>query len=500
MKPWIVNRLFEIIEQRPEHIAVSQGGRQTTYGAFGLMVSALAACFGEKSQAPRVAICAEPCAETYAAMFAAMLAGGFYVPLNAEAGQARLQTAFEEITPDVAVFSERTLHLAGTSGYLGPIIMTSNVSGHPKRIETARTAHRLAYVMFTSGSTGAPKGVMISQDALGHYARWAQTAMNISLNDRWSQHPNIGFDLSVLDIYGALLGGATLYPLNEPIDRLFPARAIKKYSLTIWNSVPSVMGMILKSGDWTQDNAASLRLMTFCGEPLLPEHVEGIFKVLPDVEVHNTYGPTEATVSCSLLKLTKENYRQHAKASIALGDPIQGTQFFIDGGTRGELLIAGLQLADGYWNDPAKTANAFKLVRRDGRDFIAYHTGDFVLRDATGLYFTERQDNQVKIKGHRVELNEISSHIRRLGYVHAETIMEGQSIIALIEGNEDAKAAQRVREYLSLKLEAYMQPQKIVFMATFPRNANDKIDLAALKAAWDKLNNHQVSTSPAIDL
>ena len=295
MTSWIVNRLFEIIERHPEHIAISQGGQQTTYSAFGQMVSSLAVMFAEKSGTPRVAICAEQCAETYAAMFAAMMAGGFYVPLNAEAGQARLQTAFEEIAPDVAVFSDRTSHLAATIGYSGPMVMTSDVFGDVKRMEVERTAHRLAYVMFTSGSTGTPKGVMISQEALGHYARWAQSAMHVSRDDRWSQHPNIGFDLSVLDIYGALLGGATLFPLNEALDRLLPARAIKKLKLTIWNSVPSVMGMLLKSGDWTPINARSLRLMTFCGEPLLPEHVDGIFAVLPNVMVHNTYGPTEAT-------------------------------------------------------------------------------------------------------------------------------------------------------------------------------------------------------------
>lgn len=488
MTSWIVHRLFETIEQYPENIAVSQGGRQTTYNAFGQMVSALAARFEESSEAPRVAICAEPSAETYAAMFAAMLAGGFYVPLNAEVGQTRLQTAFKEIAPNIAVFSERTSQLAAAIGYLGPIIITSNVPYHCSRVNAARPAHRLAYVMFTSGSTGTPKGVMISQNALGHYARWAQTAMSISASDRWSQHPNIGFDLSVLDIYGALLGGATLYPLNEPMDRLLPARAIRKYKLTIWNSVPSVMGMILKSGDWNVANAASLRLMTFCGEPLLPEHVEGIFNVLPHVEVHNTYGPTEATVSCSLVKLMKENYRQHAKSSIALGDPIPGTEFFIDGDTSGELLIAGLQLAEGYWNDPAKTAKAFRLVRRDGRDFMAYHTGDFVRRDSTGLYFSERQDGQVKIKGHRIELNEISSHIRKLGYIHVESIVEGQSIIAFIEGDGNEDAEQRIRQYLTHELESYMQPHIIAFIAKFPRNANDKIDLATLRAACDMPN------------
>jgi D-alanine--poly(phosphoribitol) ligase subunit 1 len=493
MTSWVVNRLREIIESNPEHVAICQGSRQTTYGDFGSMIAGLATKFAATSQAPRVAICAEPCAETYASMFAAMMAGGFYVPLNANAGQSRLETAFEEIAPDVAVFSKNTLPLSVKIGYSGPIVNTEDAVSGKWPDAVSRNAHRLAYVIFTSGSTGKPKGVMVSQNALAGYACWANSAMQVSPSDRWSQHPNIGFDLSVLDIYGALLGGATLYPLNSPIDHLLPARAIGKHKLTVWNSVPSVMGMMLRSGDWSANNASSLRLLTFCGEPLLPEHLDGIFRVLPDVVVHNTYGPTEATVSCSLLQLTKDTYHRHAKNSIALGNAIEGTEFFIKdvnnyAAQSGELLIAGSQLADGYWMDSARTKESFKQISVNGREIVAYHTGDFVELDATGLYFTERKDRQVKIKGHRVELNEISSHIRKLGYIHAETFFDGTAIIALVEGEEQDDALPEISQYLESRLESYMLPRRIAFISKFPRNSNDKIDLAALKALWDNLD------------
>jgi D-alanine--poly(phosphoribitol) ligase subunit 1 len=489
---FLVQRFLSAALHNPKRPAVDLGGVCCTYGEFSAMVFRLARIFRRASSAPRVAICGGKVPATYAAMLAAMAAGGFYVPINREA-VGRIQTALREIQPDLIFADEKAMAqiaaLAPDACFVPFSAAQSDADGSPFELPP----HRLAYVMYTSGSTGSPKGVMISQDALDHYTGWAISAMEMSPGDRMSQHPNIGFDLSVLDIYAALCSGATLVSLDGQLDRLFPARAIARHKLTVWNSVPSVMSLMLKSGDWTTENVRSLRLLTFCGEPLLPQHLEGIFNVLPDVIVHNTYGPTEATVSCSLLRLDNCNYGNYCENSVALGEPIEGTKFVIDGGDAGELLIGGSQLADGYWGDAERTAKAFVRITRGGETSVYYRTGDFVTRTAKGLFFLERRDNQVKIKGYRVELGEISARIRSAGFTNAATIVDGQMLVSFVEGNASDADLLGLRKQLAKVLDSHMMPAKLVALSQFPRNANDKIELNELKRIWEGLKGSRIS-------
>lgn len=492
MNSWITGKLRDVAAGSPGQLAVLNGSRRTSYAQFMHMCNSLAHQFANSEEPPRVLICADRSSEVYAAMFAAMMAGGFYTPLNPDAGLSRMRTAFEEIRPNVALLNKRTLPVIQSLGYDGKIVLVESLAFDDAPPFPSITPHQLAYVMFTSGSTGRPKGVMIPQDALAHYSRWALSTINPTAADRWSQHPNIGFDLSVLDIYGCLLGGATLVPLDDPMDKLLPARAIKRNQLTIWNSVPSVMGMMQKSGDWTKENVSSLRLITFCGEPLLAEHVKGIFEVLPQAYVQNTYGPTEATVSCSHIALTAENFLKHARGGMCFGTPIPGTEFILADGQSdgaadiGELLIVSNQLAKGYWNDPEKSARSFREIEHKDRKVMAYHTGDIVQRAQDGYYFVERADNQVKIKGFRIELNEISNQIRKQGFVHVITFVHNQQIISAIEGPGGPTLADRILKDLKHELEYYMLPADIVFMDKLPRNENDKLDLAAVRERYSK--------------
>jgi D-alanine--poly(phosphoribitol) ligase subunit 1 len=484
MTSWFVEKLFATANAMPEHIAVSHNGNTTSFGELVKTVQSLTATFAKFSQSPKVVICADAGADTYAAMFAALAAGGFYVPLNAQVGESRLVTAVKRIKPDVVVTTRKAASALASVLSSAPVVYLDEVNLEIESAPIQRPAHHLAYVMFTSGSTGIPKGVMISQSALQHHIVWATQAFAVSAKDRWSQHHNIGFDLSVLDIFCSLINGATLCPLTGQMDRLLPVRAIQREAITIWHSVPSTMGMMLRSGDWNAKAAASLRMLTFCGEPLLPEHLDGVFNVLPNAKVFNTYGPTEATILCSKLELNAANYRRWCKASVALGEPIDGMELIVSGEKAdkietGELLITGPQLADGYWQDADKTAEVFKKINIAGDSVRAYYTGDFVERGPNGLYFLERRDNQVKIKGHRIELNEISSHLRRLGFINAETFVFNETLVSVVEAEPGDAAV--LRKKLSGILETYMIPTQILFHPHFPRNSNEKTDVRALR-------------------
>jgi D-alanine--poly(phosphoribitol) ligase subunit 1 len=192
----------------------------------------------------------------YAAMFGTMMAGGVYAPINLDHPPERRRHVLSRFEPDAMI--------AMTESELPDHDRSNDCLDIP--IETLgldalwqpAPAGDLAYVMFTSGSTGEPKGVMISRSALAHYVDWAHREMAVTSEDRWSQHPNIAFDLSVLDIFGALCAGASLYPLTQRKERLFPASAIREHRLSIWNSVPSVVDLMRRTGQLDADHLGSL--------------------------------------------------------------------------------------------------------------------------------------------------------------------------------------------------------------------------------------------------
>jgi len=471
--------------RQPTHPAViSETNRTTSYDDLWDMACRMAAAMAATAEQPRVLVQLPSGAPAYAAMLGSLLAGGFYCPINIYAPLVKQRLIIDQFKPDIVVGPLELLHrtFAGAEN-LPRFLDVTNVP-HNQLVEN-RTPHKIAYVIFTSGSTGIPKGVVISRTALANYVGWALSAMEVTPNDRWSQHPNIGFDLSVLDIYGALCGGATLFPFSPNEARLMPGPAIRRRRLTIWNSVPSVVDVMRRGHQVTHRNLQSLRLMTFCGEPLLPEHLDAIFAAHPDVIVYNSYGPTEATVSCTVLRLGRENYREACASTVAIGDPIDKMDIHLLQGAsldEGEIVITGPQLADGYWNDPHATAAAFReidIAAPGGGRTRAYFTGDWARRLRGKTYFSNRIDFQVKINGFRVELDEVSAALRKSGY--------GGCACALIQGDLHAFLETEVpvpevdlRQRLETLLEPHAIPKYFHPVRVLPRNASDKIDLKVL--------------------
>jgi D-alanine--poly(phosphoribitol) ligase subunit 1 len=325
--------------------------------------------------------------------------------------------------------------------------------------------------------------VIVSRPALTHYTNWAIKAMAVSPKDRWSQHPNIGFDLSVLDIYAALCAGATLHPLTSDRDRLFPGEAIRRHKLTVWNSVPSVIDLIKRAKQATETHLSSLRLLTFCGEPLLEDHLRTIFSAHPDAVVHNTYGPTEATVSFTLVRLTIENYKDSCQSSVTVGEPIPGMTLILDGGNtdeEGEIIVAGPQVANGYWQDPQQTADTFSTILLDGHYQPSYRTGDWAAYHEGKLYFRNRIDRQVKIQGNRLELGDVDAALRAAGARAACTIMEKGRLYSFVESDLELDSI-TLRTAVTKRLPKYGVPTAIYFVPSLPLNSNDKVDTAQLK-------------------
>jgi D-alanine--poly(phosphoribitol) ligase subunit 1 len=474
-----------------EKAAISGVGTDITYRALLHLARQYAARFAAANE-PRVFIALRRGRHACAAMLGAGLAGGYYAPANDASPPEKLQRIARELKPDFIV---APTPLAACLQEAAPNAAVLDPAGveHGPPLQGPGQRHRIAYIIFTSGSTGIPKGVVIPRSALNHYVAWIHSAGCIRPTDRVSHFNNLAFDVSVFDIFGALCCGATLVPIDGRFDRLMPARAIARERITVWTSVPTVVDLMQTGQQLTPENLKTVRLFTLAGEPLLRPQLEALFAACPDTAVQNAYGPTEATVTVSSMMMTADTFADACeKSAVSIGPPIPGMRLHLHGGPHadaGELVIIGPQLAEGYWNDPDRTAAAFRPIEIDGQTHRGYFTGDRVERIRGLLYFRERIDHQVKIRGYRIELDEVAAAIRACGWPSVCVFKHGDELAALLEcppGRNFDPA--RLREDLARRIEPYAIPEKFSTTDRMPRNENDKIDRAAAAEIFRNAN------------
>jgi amino acid adenylation domain-containing protein len=356
---------------------------------------------------------------------------------------------------------------------------------------------RVAYLLFTSGTTGIPKGVPILQSNVRAFIDWAVGRYRIQPWDRFSQTFDQTFDLSVFDIFVAWEAGACVYAMS-PIDLLAPSRFINKNELTVWFSVPSVPAQMRKRNLLGPGTLPTLRWSLFCGEPLPRASAEQWQAAAPNSIVENLYGPTELTIAC-----TVHRWNPESSPSLCVNDMVpigmaypRLTALLVDdalrvvsGGKPGELCLCGAQTSPGYWKDPAKTAERFVKIQAAGvPDDTFYRTGDMARQLPNGEYVClGRTDHQIKVLGFRVELGEIEGVMQACaGVVQAVAlgwpVSEGTAtgIVAFVSG--DGIDTVEIRNACKASLADYMVPSRIIRIDDMPLNANGKVDRAALKA------------------
>ncbi|MBX7165600.1 MAG: amino acid adenylation domain-containing protein [Pirellulales bacterium] len=351
----------------------------------------------------------------------------------------------------------------------------------------------LAYILFTSGSTGAPKGVMVTHRNVMHYVECMSRRYCIGPTDRFSQTFDLTFDVSVSDMFVCWPNGACLC-VPTANDMLAPAKFIREQQVTVWFSVPSV-GILMKRMNLLKPEAfPSVRWSLFAGEPL-PASIAAAWKIAaPDSHVENLYGPTEATITCTVHRFDPADDARDG--TVPIGRALPGLSAaivdehlqLVPAGEIGELCIAGAQVAAGYWQDPEKTADKFVAMSwHAGPDNRWYRTGDLACVNEQGdILYRGRADEQVKIRGFRVELMEIEHVLKSaagtefvavLAYPRNELGPLGTT--AFLSGStvdpESILAVARER------LPNYMVPQELIFLPEMPLNANGKIDKKSLK-------------------
>jgi len=460
-------------------IAVKENNLSISYFDLLQKVQQIAGSITAYSNNEKVALLLPQGHKAYASMFASLAAGSYYCPVNIDAPNTRINKILNEYDPDIIIYSEETTELIKNISSQASTINIDNLKNKPL-LEPCQP-NKIAYVIFTSGSTGTPKGVIIGRKGLTHYLHWSKKALKINETSIVSQHPNIGFDLSVLDIYSTLCHGGTLIPITGMKYKTMPVLAIKEHKITHWISVPSIVDLMSKSKQLTSQNISSLTHIIFCGEQLFEHQLDKLFNAHPSLKVINTYGPTEATVSCTELLLNNNNYKNHCyNNNASIGSAVEGITLTTTEGEQAELIISGEQVALGYWQDDIKTDRNFSIKSNEERE---YFTGDIVQSTRGDLYFSHRIDNQIKINGYRIELAEIDFALHQLGFDSCVTLFKNNQLYCFIENKEKIDSL-NIIEKLADILPNYMLPKQVIMLDNLPRNINDKIDVKQLKEIY----------------
>lgn len=364
--------------------------------------------------------------------------------------------------------------------------------------ESPVTGTDTAYVMFTSGSTGVPKGVAISHASVLNFVAWSRVTFDITPDDVLTGVNPIYFDNSVFDFYAALFNGACLAPFTpaDTKDPLSLVRRIDEAGCTVWFSVPSLLIYLMTVKALQPSTFASIRAIIFGGEGYPKRELSRLHRLYGSrSRLFNVYGPTECTCICSAHAITESDLADD-KGLPTLGRIAANFDYAIlDGdqrvapGDAGELCLIGPQVGQGYYNDPERTAAVFvgSPVHRSVRQPM-YRTGDFVRETEGQLWFVGRKDNQIKHMGYRIELEEIEAALHRLAYVTQAAVVYNRvrenfgHIVAHIATADAGTDAARLRGDLKSALPDYMMPNRFVIVETLPKNANGKVDRNALKS------------------
>ncbi len=353
--------------------------------------------------------------------------------------------------------------------------------------------------MFTSGSTGEPKGVPITYGCLQSFLRW-MTAEHPFEEGRevFLNVVPYSFDVSLMDTYPALVTGGTVASVTkaEVASPRQLYRLLATSALTTWVSTPSFAQMCLVEPSFDGRLMPALRRFLFCGETLAPEIAAQLLDRFPAAEVWNTYGPTEATVATTSVRITPEILDRYS--SLPIGYPMPGSQVLLmdeqrrelPAGERGEIVICGPNVSPGYLNRPELNETAF--FRLDGQR--AYRTGDWGRCRDGMLFFEGRIDSQIKLHGFRIELADVEANLRALAGVRDAVVLpvlnKGavDSLAAFVIMNErpersDFQLAVDLKGQMIERLPAYMIPRRFSFLESFPMNTNGKADRRRLAEA-----------------
>jgi amino acid adenylation domain-containing protein len=490
-------RFLRSAELFPERPALEVAGSTLSYGELrrkALGIARLLVASDSAGTGPQLTgVFASRSVDAFAAVLGILLRGHGYVPFNPRFPALRNREMLERAGCRVLVVDPRYIDAAREviEGLAQPpeLVPVQDGGSEEEPILPAGGPDTPAYLLFTSGSTGRPKGVLVRQANVMAFLNAVGTRYDLGESDRLSQMFDLTFDLSAFDMFAAWQHGACVC-CPDAGQLLRPADFVRGADLTVWFSVPSAAMFVERLGGLRANMFPTLRLSLFCGEALPAELADAWAAAAPNSAVENLYGPTEATIACTAHRWER-NAPPGANGFVPIGDAMGATVTQVVDeqlnevalGEPGQLLLGGPQVVEGYYDDPVATARSFVTMQGSGRGYL---TGDRVVRARSGapLEYLGRLDSQIKILGHRVELEEVEAVLRE--EARADAIAVGwpltpsgaAGIVAFIADTSLDKIG--LRRALSGRLPEYMVPRELRLVSDLPLNPNGKRDRKGL--------------------
>lgn len=407
--------------------------------------------------------------DLYAILWGAYYAGATICCINNALTVDAAMDNVDLFKPDI-IFSKKCF-----SGWncCEPSTISDNQKIHKDTI--ARKPNSVLFVIFTSGSTGRPKGACILRKAFENVIEWSIKNIPIGEKDTVGQFCECSFDMGLCDVFLAFSIGAAIVPI-EGIQKLKLGQVISEFNITYIYAVPTIVDILIKNKDCENGRLKSLKTTGFGGAPLRPIHIEYLSQCNPALVVFNTYGPTETTLFTSFVQFPADKYKSIALDSICLGKEIEGVKYeLIKTGEQFELVVKGNHCFAGYITDTMDYQNATSVNN--------YYTGDLVKTVKGELYFSGRKDNQIKLRGNRLDLDGIDSKLINAGIMASAIVVDDQLIIF---HSNYSKQRHDILEHLKNYLPQNCLPDDVVFIEKLPMNSNGKYDKKKLASIYCK--------------
>ncbi len=500
----------------PKEHAVSHRDRRIDYEELDRLSNQVAHLLSDQGVRPgdRVGLYLQKSVEAIISIFGVLKAGAAYVPIDPQSPVKRASYIIKNCRMSFIVGSAELLPrirdaLTGSEGIRGVLLVDRTPEpappfsvplfrweaiavlpfDEPPRVDCIEDD--LAYILYTSGSTGEPKGVMITHRNALTFVEWGLETFRVSFEDRLSNHAPLHFDLSIFDIFVAIGAGATV--ILVPEGNVFPvelSRFISENRITIWYSVPSALILLLLYGNLPKYTMPALRAVLFAGEVFPVKYLRQLMKEWPQAGFYNLYGPTETNV-CTYYPV--EILGEDRTEPIPIGRACANTEVFalteskrlISPGEVGELFVRGPSVMKGYWGFPEKSRAALAPSPLSSHlGDAAYRTGDRVTVDAEGNYhYLGRTDHMIKCRGYRVEAGEIEAalyshpNVKEAAVVGIPDDQIGNRIRAFVVLNApDVLTDKELVLYCAGRVPRYMIPDQIEFCESLPKTSTGKID------------------------
>ena len=498
MKANVTYWLDQSAARLPDKIAFADERKEITFGQLRTQAMALATQMLEKKLIKKpVVIYLEKGVDVLVSFMGAAYSCNFYSPIDIDMPASRVNKILEVLQPSLVITTAGLRETFENYEYEGDYLVFEEAIDAPideEIVEAARCRGvdtDLLYVLFTSGSTGVPKGVTINHRSVIDYIDWVTETFDITDEDSFGNQAPFYFDNSILDIYSTIKSGATTYIIPkslfaQPVPLLEYLKE-KKINTIFW--VPSALIVVAKLKAFRNvDLSDTLHRVLFCGEVMPNKQLNAWRKFLPDVLYANLYGPTEITDACTYYIVDREFADDEP---LPIGIPMANTDILVlndkdelvKDDEIGELCVRGTSLSMGYYNNPEKTKEAFvQNPLNPAVPETIYRTGDLVKYNEYGeIIYLSRKDFQIKHMGHRIELGEIETAVSSLKEIALCCCLydeKHQKIVLFIE--EELEKAY-INEQISGLVPEYMLPGKVITLGKMPINANGKIDRVKLK-------------------